>query len=148
MNGDAAPKLTKLEKHKLWQETLILTNYFYGLLENLPFEEKYISASKIRMASNDFLYSIGLALGNSSPSGREYDWSNARKYISGVKAIYRFIGDQGFVKIDPDIMLKIEAVITQIDKEVARGYKASAEVYEKEIDSWHKKYDAYKKMDT
>lgn len=141
---NSIPKLQPLEKEKLWREACELTEYFYSLLDKYPQEESYITASKLRMSSVDFLYSVSQALANVSRSGREYDWSNARRALAGAKTLYRFSSKQEFIELDPEIMVRIDAVLKEIDERVVEAYKDSDAMYEREITAWQKKYEAWK----
>ncbi|MDB5164709.1 MAG: hypothetical protein JWL89_335 [Candidatus Saccharibacteria bacterium] len=145
MSVSAVPKLEPMEKSELWQEACSLAEYMYGLLTDFPPEESYNVAGKLRMAAIDLMYAVSQGLGNSNPSGREYDWGYARKSINGLKTIYRFAGKQKFIALDPDIMVRFDKLLKQIDTEVAKGYKESAAYYDKEMQTWRLKYEIWKK---
>lgn len=146
MTNPKIPKLEKLENEPLWVETCAIVEYIYSLLHELPEEEQWTTTQKLRAGSNDLLYYLSQAISNSSPGALEYEWSNVRKQASGLKAMYRFAGKQKFIDLDPEIMVRLDKLLTEIDKKVVAGYKQTQATYESEITQWRKKYEIWKEM--
>jgi hypothetical protein len=146
MNKKSITKPGKLEDDALWREACDLAEFMYGKLDDFPQDEKWNSAVKLRNAANDLMFVIGQASGSANPIGAEYEWGNARKYASGLKTIYRFTGRQKFIDFDPSIMVRLDKLIEQIDKQFDKGEKRSEAYWQKDINDWHKKYKLWKKM--
>lgn len=47
-----------------------------------------------------------------------YDWSNVRKHLFSLQAMYIFAGKQHFFALDPDIVIRIDKLIQQADENV------------------------------
>ena len=140
-----APKLEPMEKSELWQEACDLAQLVYDAAADFPPEQSFNTASKLRMAAIDLMYAVSQGLGNSNPSGREYDWGFARKGAFGLKTLYRFSGKQKFLELDPHVMVRLDKVLKLIDAEVEKGYAESAAKYKEEMESWRLKYEMWKK---
>ncbi len=142
----SARKTVPLEKNEVWQEVSSLADYFYGILADFPASEHYTAVSKIRFAVIDVLYSVSQGLGNASDSGREYDWTYAKKFLSGLKGIYIFSGKQSFIELDPQIVVRMDKLSKIFDEQIEQGFKDSNVAYKREIDSWKERYDSWKKL--
>lgn len=145
-----AKKPHKLEDDPLWREANELAEYFYGKLAEFPEEEKWHTASKLHNAAADFVFWMGLSLSNVSATGQEHDWAHARKYTGALKTMYRFAGRQHFIDLDPQIMVRLNKLLEQIDDRIEQG-KAKSEAFqatesEKDLRPWLKKYQIWKEM--
>jgi hypothetical protein len=135
-----AKKPSKLENDPLWREVCDIAEYIYGKLPELPEEERWDSAVKLRHAANDLMFSCSVALGNASPSATEYDWGQVRKHIYGLKTIYRFAGRQKFIVLDPEIMVRLTSLTEQIDEKIVEAYKQTELHDRADLEHWQKKY--------
>ncbi len=135
---------SKLEDNSLWKETGEIVEYMYAKLHELPAEEKWDTESKLRTSANNLLFTVSQAIGDASPGGSEYEWGSARKYASGLKAMYRFAYRQNFIELEPSMMVRLNKLIEAIDDEVAQAYKQTEAHNKKEIELWHKKYRLWK----
>lgn len=140
MSRDESPKLTQLEDSPIWKEVVDLVEYMYGKLGDFPEDEKWATESKLRNSSNDLMFSVAEAIGDSSPAATEYSWSHARKHATALKAVYRFAGRQKFIDLDPEIMVRLNGVIKQIDQEVKAGYAQTKATHLAEVEHWKKTY--------
>lgn len=138
--------MKKLEDNLLWQEADGLAEYIYGKLEELPAEEEWDTKRKLRSSANDLIFYVAQGLGNASPSATEYDWGTARKCAFSLKTMYRFAGKQKFIEIEPDIMVKLDQLIKEINTEIDGAYKKTEAQEAKEINAWLKKYGLWKEM--
>jgi hypothetical protein len=134
------PELTKLEDSKIWLETEAIVDYMYGLLGDFTEDEKYASESKLRNASNDLLFSVAEAIGDSSPAATEYVWSYVRKHAMGLKAIYRFCARQKMIEIEPSIMVRLDKLLKMVDQEVKKAYERTKQTHKAEVEHWKQTY--------
>jgi hypothetical protein len=140
------PKLRNLEDDQIWLESCDLAEYVYNKLPNLPAEERWSTASKLRNSANDLIYWVALAVSNSAPSATEYEWASARKHASALKTMYRFACRQKFIELDPEIMVRFKKLLKQIDQEITEAYKQTEVATEKEMKPWLEKYALWKEM--
>lgn len=137
-----------LEEEPLWKESCDIAEVVYGLLGEIPDEEKYNTTSKLRSSANDLIYYVSMAVGNTSQLNREYDWSNARRFASALKTMYRFSGRQGFFEIDPEFMVKIDAIIDQVDVQLDEALKDTKAAGKADIKPYLEKYQMWKEMNS
>ncbi len=142
------PNLMKLEDSGIWKEACSLAEHMYGTLHEFPEEEKWETVRKLRAASNDSMFYVAQAVGSSTPRGSEFDWSNARKQASAMKTMYRFAGRQKFIELEPEIMLRIDKLIAQIDSQIIEADKQGREQDQKDLETWHKKYKLMKEIES
>ena len=140
------PKLIPIEKDTLWKEACDLTDYMYDLLSQFPEEEKWESERKLRTEANEMMLAVSIACGNSSPSGVEYDWSQARKHVAGLKTIYRFSARQKFIDLDPSIMVRLSELMERIDERVKQSYEVTHARIKSEWHEYEEKYRLWSKM--
>ena len=118
-----------LRENPIWKETYEIVEAVYGqldkLIEDFP-EEKWATASKLRNAANDSLYYISQAVGNALIETSSYDWSNARKHLFSLQSMYIFATKQKFLAIEPQLIVRIDNLIQQIDTNIAVGNAAKA----------------------
>lgn len=138
------------EEDSLLREAEKLTEYMYEKLADFPDEEKWYTATKLRSAAVDFIFFVSIAVGNTNPVGREFDWINARKFTTAVTTIYRFAGRQKFIELDPAIMVRLKALSKQIDAIVVKARKNSehfrTEEAKKDLQPWLEKYNIYRQL--
>ncbi len=134
----------KIEDMPVWQEACALGEYMYGILHEFSEDEKWETERKIRSAANDVMYYVAQAVANGLPSSSEYDWANARKSLSALKTLYRFAGRQKMVRIDPEIMVRVDKLMADLDAETVKAYEATEEYNRKDIEMWRKKYEFWK----
>ena len=136
----SVPKLTKLEEEPMWIEVNSLVEYVYDKLSDMPEDEKWDTTSKLRSAANNLLYCTAESLGDASPSAMEYGWGATRKYVSSLKTMYRFAVRQKFIAIEPEIMVRLDALMKQIDERVKLAYQQTIDNGNNGPDDWQKKY--------
>ncbi len=146
MGQPATPKPLKLEQTHVWKEANAIAEHVYSKLEDLPEEEKWSFAQKLRMCASDLMFHIALALGNGSPTGMEYEWGQSRKYAAGMLTMYRFAGRQHFFELDPQIMVRLSALIVEIDTSLASAYQQAEAYQEKDMQPWLEKYKIWQQI--
>lgn len=129
----------KLEDNQIWTQANYITEHMYDLLHEFSEEEKWYTALKLKGTAMDMLHAVALAVANTALSGREYEWSSAHKQLFALKTMYRFAGRQKFITIDPEVMVKIDTLLKQINKEVV-DTSAETEAYnKKDLEHWRQK---------
>ena len=146
MSTDLKPELRTLEKEPIWKEANALAEYMYSKLGDFPTEEKWTTGAKVRSTANDLMYYAALALGNASYGSSEYEWASLRKHALALKTLYRFASRQDFIELDPEIMVRFDSFVRQVDRELVKAYKKTALAGDKEMEPWLKKYALWKEM--
>lgn len=143
MSNKTSPS-KKLEDNPMWKEACDLAEYVYGKLHELPEEEKWHTTSKLRSSANELMFYCSQALSNANPAGLEYDWGNTKRSAGSLKTMYRFAGRQGFIELEPEIMVRLNKLIELIDVEIEKSYKTTKEYNDKDLERWREKYKLWK----
>lgn len=138
-------QINKQEDSAVWKEANALAEYIYSILDKIP-QEDWSVASKLRISSTDMIFYCSQAINNTNPSGQEFDWGYTRKAVGTSKTLYRFVGRQKLIKLDPEIMVRFDRLIDLIDIEVQKAYDQTAAQSEKELDVWRKKHKLSKEV--
>lgn len=143
MSRPARPRV-KLEEEPLWKLANEVAEEVYKVLPEIPEEEKWDTAVKLRTAANNMLFSVGEAVGNGGPATMEYEWGDARKYMAALKTMYRFAGRQHFIEIDPELMVKLDKGMQIIDDELRKSYELTEKANQDELEMWRDRYRLWK----
>lgn len=138
----------KLTENHLWKEANSIAEYMYGRLEEFEHtpDEKWSTERKIRIATNDVIFFIAQAVGNFMPDAAEYDWNNARKNLFALRTMYTFAHKQKFIALNPEIVVKIDELLANIDIQIAATKKEIAKKTENDMKPWLEKYRLWKEM--
>jgi four helix bundle protein len=123
----------KLEDDKLWQLASELAEFFYGQLTELPEEEKWGMESKLRQRSFQLTSDIAEGIGSIDPREKMYSYGLARRSLFGIKNVYSLANKTDDLKMDPEVMVKIEETTKLLDQEIM---DASAN-----IDAWYEEFE-------
>ncbi len=141
---DAKHEFLKLEVHPIWKEANDLAEYIYAKLADFPEDEKWHSQLKLRTAVTELIFYVAQAVGSCLPLSAQYDWANSRKYAAALKTMYRFVGRQKFIKLDPEIMVRLEKLVQDIDKEIIKSADQDEQQYQrnykKDMKPWLEKH--------
>jgi len=142
--------MKKLTESALWKEANAIAEYMYGRLEDFEQtpDEKWNTERKIRNAANDTIFFVAQAVGNFLPDAAEYDWNNARKNLFALRTMYVFAHKQKFISLNPEIVVKIDALLASIDGEIATVQKEIVKKAEKDMKPWLEKYRLWKDMES
>lgn len=146
MSKKLMPKLAKLEASPIWKEANRIAERIYKITADYPDEEKWQSRHKLRQSASDLIFYVALGLGNGAPGGQEFDWGYARKSITALKTIYRFAGRQGFLEIDPAIMVDLDRLVEAVDTELAEAYERVDQLEQNTLKPWLKKYRIWQEI--
>jgi len=142
--------MKKLTESALWKEANAIAEYMYDRLEDFEQtpDEKWNTERKIRNAANDVIFFVAQAVGNFLPDAAEYDWNNARKNLFALRTMYVFAHKQKFISLNPEIVVKIDALLASIDGEIATVQKEIVKKAEKDMKPWLEKYRLWKDMES
>lgn len=138
----------KLTENHLWKEANNIAEYMYsqlGEFEHTP-DEKWNTERKIRNAANDVLFFIAQAVGNFMPDAAEYDWNNARKNLFALRTMYTFAHKQRFITLDPEIVVRVDELLANIDTEIKAVQKEVTKKGKKDMEPWLEKYRLWKEI--
>lgn len=139
----------ELRFNPMWKETYEIVEYIYGkivdLISNFP-DEQWNTASKLRNAASDSLFYVSLAVGNISEMSGEYDWNYARKYLFLLQSMYIFATKQKFLELEPEIIVKIDKLLREIEVQIKQSKRKEEERNKKELERWLEKYRLWLKI--
>lgn len=140
----------KLEKHPLWAEVNALAELAYQKAGELPDEEKWALAAKMRNASQDLVLWAAMAIGNPSPFAAEFEWASAHKYASGLKALYRLGGRQKYYNLEPEVMVRFDKMLDQMEEYRVKARKTAQEFNDseraKDLKPWLEKHKIWQQI--
>lgn len=134
------PKLLRLEDEPLWVEVNSLVEYVYSKLPELPEDEKWDTTSRLRSAANTLLFAMAEALGDPSSGAAEFNWGAMRRHASSLKTMYRFAGRQKFFELEPEIMVRLDELLRQIDEQIKLIYQRQSDDESGGLDYLQKKF--------
>ena len=139
----------KIRDDELWQKVYKLVQNIYSklddLIANFPHEE-WTTASKLRNSANDSLFYISQAVGSIARETNKYDLNNARKNLFALQSMYTFACKQKFLDLEPEIIVEIDNVLTEIDERISDSEKESEKKNKEELEPWLDKYRLWLKM--
>jgi hypothetical protein len=138
----------KLTDNTIWKQATSIAEHMYGKLDefgHVP-DEKWNSERKLRNAANDVMFFVAQAVGSSMPDAAEYDWNNARKNLFALRTVYTFAHKQKFITLEPEIVVKIDALLAGIDGEIANTKREIEKKSKKDMEPWLEKYRLWKEM--
>ncbi len=139
----------KIRDDELWKDVYSLVAHMYGiiddLLANYP-DEQWTTVSKLRNSANDSLFYASQATGSASPESSQYEWNNTRKNLFALQAMYTFAAKQKFFELEPEIIVKIDGLLEQVDKKIALSKKAHEAKNKEELEPWLEKYRLWQQM--
>jgi four helix bundle protein len=113
-------ELNKLETSKMWREAQRVAVYMYELIDELQEEERISLGYRLRSSAFDITSDISEAEGAIDQKSMEYALGMARKSLFGLKNAYLFLGALKELKIDPDIMVSMDKIESEINLRVKR----------------------------
>ncbi len=139
----------KLRNDRLWKDVYGLVQHMHGnaqdIIADFP-DEQWATASKLRNAASDSLFHASQAVGNASPDTSQYDWNNTRKNLFTLQAMYTFAAKQKFLELEPEIVVKIDGLLEEIDEKISASKKAIDTRNKEELEPWLEKYRVWQKL--
>lgn len=139
----------KIRDDELWQDVYKIVQVIYSKIDDLiarfPSEE-WATASKLRNAANDSFFYISQAVGCATPETSKFDLNYARKNLFALQSMYIFAGRQKFLDIEPELVVRIDNVLAEIDKRISESEKESQNKIKEELEPWLEKYRLWQKI--
>jgi site-specific recombinase XerD len=139
-------KSAKVEDDPIWDAMNGLVERMYETARALPDEERWQSAHKLRSSAVDLLFFAAQGLGATSPGAASFEWASARKQVVALKALYRFVGRQKFINLEPEVMLELDKLTKAIDAKLAQEALKTKQQEADDLKPWLKKYEIWKKI--
>ncbi len=139
----------KLRSDELWQDIYKLVEHVYSKISDLIADypdEQWATASKLRNSANDSLFYASQAIGNASPEAGLHDWSITRKNLFSLQSMYTFAAKQKFFELEPEIIVKIDGLLEEIDKKISQSKKAAEKRDKEELELWLEKYRIWQEL--
>jgi hypothetical protein len=140
----------KLRDNPIWKDMFALAEHIYDRLdkesEGFPDTEEWNTRSKIRNSVNDAMFYVSMALGSRAPGGNEYEWNNAKKHMSGLLSMYLFAGRRRFLRLDPEVVVKIEGLIETIQTNIDAARDSAKKREQEELEPWLERYRLWEKI--
>lgn len=147
MSAFPKPVIRNVVKEPLWREANDVANYMYEKGRDFPESETWYAASKLHAATLDMLFYVSEALGGTLPSTIAADWSNARRAVAAIRTIYPFSAKQGFIELEPEIVVRLDKLLQLIDQEVQKTDVWMTQAMDTDLAQWREKYKIWKKID-
>lgn len=126
-----------IRNNKLWKDVYSLVVDIYDKIEdiiaNFP-DEQWATASKLRNTANDSLFYASQAIGSATPEVNLYDWNNTRKNLFTLQSMYTFAAKQEFIDLEPELIVKIDNLLEEIDKKISESRKEADKCKKEELD--------------
>lgn len=75
-----------------------------------------------------------------------YDWKYAKKSLGSLREVYKLFCKTNDIKVDPELMVKIDELGQEVDKAINDSKKAQQKRDEEELKPWMDKYKLWKEM--
>jgi hypothetical protein len=138
-----------MKESSLLKEASAIAKSMYEVadaIETNSIDEKWRTASKIKNAANDSYFYAAQVVGAGENNALEFDCINARKHLATLKSMYVFATKQDMIELDPDLIVKIERLIAEIDTAREAGEAEVKRKTEEELKPWLEKYRIWQKM--
>lgn len=116
--------MSRLENNELWQKAKNIAEETYGQLDRLPEEEKWGMQSKLRGRALDLSTDVAEAIGSIDPRDKHYYFGHAKKSLFGIKNIYHIAIKTDLLAVEPEAMVRIDALSSELDTEISKAAKA------------------------
>ncbi len=87
-----------------------------------------------------------MAVANIPEMSGEYDWNYARKYLFSLQSMYIFATKQKFLELEPEIIVKIDKLLREIEVQIKQSKRKEEERNKKELERWLEKYRLWQKI--
>lgn len=125
---------------------MYLSDFIFELIDELPNSE---SALKLRLQyiAVDISFYLLLCDGARDKSVA-HEWCSARNHAVAFRGLYRLAGRRGLFKIQPEIMVRVDELIKEIDYNITKAEENTKQQEQSEMEPWLKKYKIWKEMQT
>lgn len=124
--------------NSIWKTTLDVINTIYESTNSFDVDlsnEKLTFVNKYKYAAEDALHYVAIAVGGGAGTNlyNDYDWIYARRYIFNLQSQYLFACKQDYAVLDEEIIIVIDGIIKDIDKEILSCNKLKEVQFEDEL---------------
>jgi hypothetical protein len=138
-----------MKDNPLLKEVATIADSMYAVANKIEaddLDEKWRTASKIKNAANDSYFYVAQVIGAGKKNALEFDCINAHKHLNTLKSMYVFADQQDMVGIDPELIVKIERLVTEIDSAKEEGNAEIKRKTEEELKPWLEKYRIWQEI--
>ena len=139
----------KLRNDKLWKAVYKLAQDMYAKSNDMNAEfpeEQWRSAGKLRSSANDALFYVSQAIGQTKQEMSLYDWNSTHKHLFAVQSMYTFAAKQKFIELDPEVVLLLDDLLTQVDQRITAANQAIKDQDAEDLEPWMEKYRIWQKL--
>ena len=108
----------KIEDLPLWKTLSGMTIKVHDITNELPEEEKWSMQFNIQHSANDMTSYVAQAYGGIDPRDTKWALGKVRAALFAVKNGLKMCHKLYDIKLDPEMMLSIDASVEEIDKEL------------------------------
>lgn len=140
---------SRVRNDKLWRDIYAVVEFMYEMIDRIIEDhpnEQWATASKLRNSANDSLFYASQAIGSASQEAVEYEWNSARKNLFSLQTMYTFAAKQKFIELEPDVIVKIDNLLTSVDKKISASKEAVKKKNEEDLKPWLEKYQLWQKI--
>jgi len=119
--------IQKLEDNESWKLAGGIAEYVYGLLGELPEEEKWDMQSKLRQRAFSLTSNISEACGSVDPRDKNISCAQAMRDVFGLKNALIMASKTYALDLDPATMVKLNKLADIIDDAISESAKAAPE---------------------
>ncbi len=113
-----------LSSNPFWLQAAALCEYGYSLLDKFPKEEDWGMMANLRKHSFNLSNDVSGAIGGSDPRSSYHAFDFALRDLAGLKNCLTMAKRAGYISPDPDMMLTIEKLNTDMVAQQAAAFKS------------------------
>jgi four helix bundle protein len=111
-------QIKKLEDSKLWKALYDFAVTVFEIAEELPKEEDFRAKYSMKYAAFSITQFSASAVGALDPRDIKWALSKVRSYLFEIKNTLKFGRSTNGTEVDPEMMLKIDYLVNELDKEI------------------------------
>lgn len=110
--------LEKLEAQPLWRKAIEIQQSVTEIFEQLSADDQMPLRWRFYGRAFDLASDIAEACGSFIPKDVEYSLSMARRDLFSIKDAYLYLGRQKIIEFDPQFVVDVDRLVTDIDNEI------------------------------
>ncbi len=138
-----------MKENTLSSEASAIAQAMYQLaddIEEAHDDEKWRTVNKLKDSASDAVYYIAQVEGGGKAQSAEHDCINGRKTLMTLRTLYVFVSKRGMCKLDPELIVRIDKLVDQIDTERELSVEEFKRKIEVEMKPWHEKYRIWQQI--
>lgn len=121
----------KLEDDAYWRDASKIADYIYGILDDMPEDDKWTIVAKLRNAIFDLTSSVAEAAGAPDPRDKTHSYGGARRAIFSIKNALIMADKSGSLELNSSIVVKLDDLADRAEKQIAANDNAIVEFLKK-----------------